>query len=107
MRQVLGQSLATKGVLTDLYTVTAGLRWTTATSLMVCNQGRSVGRFRVAVAVAGAADTGKQYLYYDTPVFVEQPFAAEFKWELGPGDVVRVQSDSGLLSFNLFGDTSI
>lgn len=101
--KVLGQSFPAMAALTDAYTVPASSK-TVVSTLKVCNQSSAPTSFRVSVAVAGAADSSKQYLYYDVPLSANDTFSATEGWTLGAGDVVRVRSANGQCSFNLFGD---
>ena len=100
--KVLGQALPAAGVLTDVYTVP------TATSAVVstikaCNQSSLATKFRVSTAIAGAADTAAQYVYYDVPLAGNDSFSATEGWTLATTDVIRCRSDSGQVSFNIFG----
>lgn len=100
--KVLAQSIPAANVLTDAYTVPAATK-TVVSTLKACNQGSQPTTFRVSVAVAGVADTPKQYLHYDVPLDGNDSFSATEGYTLGAGDVVRVRSANGLCSFNLFG----
>ena len=59
--------------------------------------------FRVSVAIAGAVDAAKQYLYYDVTLTKNNTFVATIGITLGAADVVRVHTDTAGVSFNLFG----
>lgn len=100
--KVLGQSAPTAGVLTQIYKVPGNTN-TVVTGLKVCNQDGLETDFRVSVAVAGEADARKQYQYYDTPVRANDTLTQDEEWTLGVGDVIRVQSGNGLVSFTLYG----
>ena len=101
--KVLGQSAPAATVLTTLYTV-PGATSAVGSSMMVCNQNTTAAiKFRVSVAVAGAADTPKQYVYYDIEIPPRNTFAGTLGLSLATTDVVRVQSDTANVSFNLFG----
>lgn len=100
--KVLGQSNPAATTLSDLYTVPAN-KVTTTSSLIVCNQAAVAGTFRVSVAVAGLADTAKQYLYYDTAIAANATFSAVLGLTLATTDVVRVYASSATMSFNLYG----
>ncbi len=100
--QVLGQSNPSATTLTDLYTV-PGATATTTSSLVVCNRSATATSFRVSVAVAGAADSNEQYLYYDVPIPGNETFSAVLGLTLAATDVVRVYATLATLSFNLFG----
>jgi hypothetical protein len=100
--KVLGQAAPVANVQTDLYTVPAATSATVST-LQVCNQAGTKAEFRVRVRVNGAADHAKQFLYFDQALLAKDTFTATIGLTLGAGDVVSVQSDSGSVSFNLFG----
>jgi hypothetical protein len=99
-QRVLGQSAPAAGTLSDTYTAAAKA---VCSSIVVCNRENADTQFRISVAVNGAADTAKQYLYYDLPLFALDTFIATIGITLGVGDVVRCYSANGLCSFNLFG----
>ena|SRR5437773_8328020 len=100
--KVLGQSFPVAGILTDAYTVPAATQAVVST-IVVCNQGASVAKFRISVAVAGAADAPSQYLRYDVPVAGNDGFDITIGVTLGATDVIRVYSDTGSVSFNIVG----
>lgn len=108
--KVLGQVCpTTTGVLTTLYTVPATTS-AVVSSIVVTDVGNAGGGFAVSVAVAGAADNIKQYLYgapthglYIDPL---DTFAATMGITLAAGDVVRVKTISGgtsEITYQLFG----
>lgn len=99
--KVLGQADPIGGVLTALYTVPGATQVTTS-SITVCNRNDFASSFRLAVAVAGAADDLKQYIYYDQEVKAKSTFIATIGMTLQATDVVRVQTLGGV-SVNLFG----
>jgi hypothetical protein len=100
--KVLGQSNPAASTLTACYTVPA-LTTATVSSLVVCNQASSQGTFRVSIAVAGAADNAKQYVYRDLTISSKNTFIATVGFTLGPADVVRVYASNASMSFQLFG----
>ena len=100
--KVLGQSAPSATTLTTLYTVPAATT-TVCSSIVVCNQAASAGTFRVSVRVAGAANTAKQYIYYDVPIGANVTFTSTIGISLGATDVVSVYASSANMSFNLFG----
>lgn len=103
--KVLGQAYPAGGTLTTLYTVPAQTSAAaTCHSIAVCNRGTEQTTFRVSIAVAGAADTEAQYLYYDERLNANDTFIAAIGIELANTDVVRVQSGNGQCSFQLFGE---
>ena len=101
--KVLGQSIPGAVTLTDIYTVPA-LTSTTVSSIYVCNQsGAAATTFRISIAVAGAADATKQYIYYDVNIPANETFVATTGFTLATTDVVRVYATLATLSFSIFG----
>lgn len=100
--KVLGQSIPAAAVLTTLYTV-PGATSAVVSTITACNESASEVKIRVSVAVAGAADEAKQYIYYDLPIAAKDNFSATQGWTLATTDVVRCYSDNGAVAFNLFG----
>jgi len=100
--KVLGQSAPSATTLTDLYTV-PGATSSTVSSVIVCNRGASSTTFRIAIAVAGAANEDKQYIYRDIPIPANDTFIATIGATLAATDKVRVYAGNANLSFNLFG----
>jgi hypothetical protein len=96
--KILGQAAS----LTDVYTV-PGATQATVSTIYVCNRSAVAAAFRVSVAVAGAGDATKQYLYYDLPIPGNESFAATVGVSLGAGDVVRAYASTATLSVNVFG----
>ena len=101
-RKVLGQSNPSAATLTDLYVV-PGSTEAIVSSLTVTNRSGTATTFRVSVAIAGAANDNKQYLYYDLPIGGNDSFAATLGLTLAATDKVRVYATLATLSFNLFG----
>lgn len=99
--KVLGQSKPLATTLTDAYTVPA-LTTAVVSSIVICNQGAATS-FRISVAVAGLADTAKQYLFYDTAIAANTTYTVTIGISLGAADVVRVYNTLATLSFNIFG----
>jgi hypothetical protein len=100
--KILAQSFPVIATLTDAYTVPA-LTSTVVSSVAVCNKSTTPSTFRISLAVAGAADTDKQYLYFDVPILGNDTFIATIGVTLAVTDVVRVYSGNGLMAFNVFG----
>lgn len=100
--KVLGQLVPAASTLTTLYTVPAATS-TVVSSLTCCNPSGSSTTVRVSIAVAGAADDPKQYLYYDVPVLGHDTLTATLGLTLATTDLVRVLAANGLVAFNLFG----
>ena len=100
--KVLSQSAPAATSLTDLYTVPASTQ-TVVSSVIVCNRGLTNTTFRISIAVAGAADSNQQYLYYDVPISKNNTFVATIGLSLAATDKVRVYAGNANLSFNLAG----
>jgi hypothetical protein len=100
--KVLAQSNPSAASLTDAYTVPA-LTSAVVSSVVVCNRSATPTTFRISVAVAGAADDNKQYLYFDVPAPANDTFIATIGVSLSAADVVRVYATLATLSFNIFG----
>lgn len=103
--KVLGQSSPAAGTLTTLYTVPAAVA-AAVSSIAVCNRGAFPATFRVSVAVGGAVDAVAQYIFYDVTVPANMTYIATIGVTLATTDVLRVLSNSGLVSFSAFGDES-
>lgn len=101
-RKVLGQLNPGATSLTAIYTVPAATQ-AVVSSISVCNQSASSGTFRISVAVAGAADDPKQYLYYDLSSTGNNTFIATVGITMNAGDVIRVYASSASFSFEVFG----
>jgi len=99
--KVLAQNQPAITSLVDLYTVPDG-RTTVISSVTVCNLGVN-SSWRLSIAISGAADNPKQYLYYDMPHAANDTFVATIGITLSAGDIVRIYSGNGNISFNLFG----
>ena len=100
--KVLAQTNPGAATLVDAYTAPA-LTHVIESSFVVCNRSATPTTFRLSVAVAGAADDAKQYLFYDCPITGNNTFIGTVGRALGPGDVLRVYATLGTLSFNFFG----
>ena len=100
--KILGQSKPAATTLSDAYTVPA-LTTATVSTITVANQSATATSFRISVAVAGAADTASQYLYYDIAIPGNNTFATTIGITLASGDVIRVYNTLATLSFNIFG----
>lgn len=100
--KLLGQASPAADTPADLYTAPAD---TTAvvSALFVCNTGTADTVFSVSVADGGAAEGDAQWLYRDHPVPAKRTFLVDGKVVLQAADVLRVESLSGGVAFNLFG----
>lgn len=99
----LGSAIPGADVLQDLYTV-PDEKATAVSTLHVCNQGSADATFDVARAPEGEADDEDHYLYYQEPIRARRAFAITVGLGLDAGDVLRVRSSNGAVSFNLSGE---
>jgi hypothetical protein len=100
--KTLGQAIPAGGTLTTLYTV-PGATSAVVSTVQVCNRSATPAKFRLSVAVAGAADESKQYWYYDELVGGNKSFAITLGIAMATTDVLRCQSDTGQVAFNCTG----
>ena len=100
--KVLGQVVPSATVLTTLYTVPASTS-TVLSGIDVCNQNASNIKFRISVAIGGAADTPAQYRFFDVLLIANMTATVMIGATLSAADVVRVQSDTSSVSFNASG----
>ena len=100
--KVLGQQAPGAATLTPLYTVPGGKK-AAVSSVVICNRGGTATVFRISLAVAGAADAVKQYLYYDIPIAANDTFVATIGITLDATDVLRCYAGNANLSFNALG----
>jgi hypothetical protein len=100
--KVLAQSYPSSGSLTAAYTC-GSASGASVSSIVICNQGAAATTFRISIAIAGAADTAAQYLYYNTSIDGNSTFVATIGVTLANTDVIRVYSVNGALSFSLYG----
>lgn len=100
--KILGQAAPAATTLTDLYTVPASTQ-TTVSTLSICNRASTSTTFRISVATAGAADTSKQYLYYDQFIDGNSSYLVTIGITLNQTDVIRAYAGSANVSFNVFG----
>lgn len=100
--KVLGQEAPVAATLTDLYVVPNG-KSAVVSTLTACNTGTSAATVRVAVRVAGAAITAKQYVVYGVVLNPSETVTLTVGITLAATDVVSVYTDVATVSFNLFG----
>lgn len=100
--KILGQASPLATTLTDVYTVPA-VTSALVSSIVVSNQSSTSTTFRISVAIAGAVDATKQYLYYDSSIGGNDTVVATIGLGLATTDVVRVYATLATLSFNVLG----
>ena len=99
---ILGQFGSSGNDIVTFYTVPAATTAAVST-IVVSNTSSSADTFRIAIAVNGAADNIKQYIYRQIPIPGNNTFACTFGITMGAGDVMRCYSGSGNCSFSVFG----
>ena len=100
--KTLAQSIPSATSNTDIYTVPA-ITSTVASTLSICNQGATNATVNVAIRVAGAAITAKQYILFTMPINAYQSIFLTLGITLGAADVITVYATTANVSFNLFG----
>lgn len=95
----LAQSIPAATTLTDIYTVPAGKQGTL--KIIICNRGVAT-TVRLAHAVGGAADTGKQYLLYDAVLAAPASLETD-RVVVSGGDVIRAYAGTNTVAFNING----
>lgn len=100
--KILAQSNPLAATLTDAYTIGAATS-AIISSVVVANRSATATSFRISVAIAGAANDNKQYIYYDVAIAGNDTFVATIGIGLATTDVVRVYATLATLSFNILG----
>lgn len=100
--KILGQAALAATTSTNVYPVPPA---TTATisSITICNRASTPCTFRISVAVAAAALTNAQYIYYDQPLDGNSTFVATLGITLAATDVIRAYASTANVSVNVFG----
>jgi hypothetical protein len=103
----LGQAIPPAATLTALFTAGGSSIGVMVSSVWACNQSASApAQISISVAVAGAADTPAQYLIYNVTLQPNESRSFVNGISMANGDVMRVLSSTGNVSFNAFGVTS-
>ena len=98
----LGQVMPAASVLTVL--VTAAGNGDMVSSVWACNQSSTQSaKIRISNPIAGAADAQLQYLVYDATLQPNESRAFVNGITLAATDLLKVLSDTGLVSFNAYG----
>ena len=100
--KVLGQINPSANTQTTLYTVPAS-NSAVISSITICNQGSTLATFSLAVQVAGATITNKQYLNFNTPVPANDTIHMTLGMTLAATDVISANANTTSVSFNVFG----
>lgn len=97
------QQMPAAGTLTDLFAVAAG-KTSVLSSLVMCNQGDATARVCVSVAPGGVAHDPKHYLACMLVIPARQSNVWTIGITMSALTVLRVQSDTGAVSFSAFRD---
>src|SRR5512138_3552848 len=100
--KVLGQADLAATTLTAVYTVPASTQ-AAVSSVVFCNRNAAARTVRLSVAVAGLADTPKQYLEYDLSVAAHTSYTLKSGISLGAADVIRAYASDVDVSVSVFG----
>ena len=100
--KVLGQKNPLAATLTDAYVVPVSTE-AVISSIMVANRSNIKTKFRISVAVNGAASSNEQFIAFDVDITGNNMQEITIGMTLGAGDVVRVFATLATLSFNIFG----
>jgi len=100
--KVLGQLAPVANTATTLYTVPSG-NSAVCSSITICNAAGANASVSVQVAVANAASATSQYIVYNNALTAADTLFMTLGVTLAATDVVRVNSNVGNVSFQLFG----
>ena len=100
--KVLGQSNPTANTLTDVYTVPSSNSAVIST-ITVCNQSASNASYSLAIAPDGASDDPAQYLIRGGVVPAADSIGITLGITMDAADVLRANTNSSNVSFNIFG----
>lgn len=100
--QNMGQQMPAAATLVVLVTATGN--GATLSSVWACNQSATQSaKIRISNPIAGAADAQLQYLVYDATLQPNESRAFVAGVTMAATDLLRVQSDTGTVSFNAYG----
>lgn len=100
--KILGQSAPGANTLTDIYTVPTATQ-TVISTITICNQNATNASYSISVAQNGAADSNTQYVIRGGVVPAADSIALTLGITLDANDVVRGNTSSDNVSFNIFG----
>lgn len=100
--KVLGQANPVANTLTNIYTVPSATQAVIST-ITVCNQSASNASYSIAVAPNGEADNVKHYLIRGGVVPAADSIGITLGITIDASDIVRGNTNSGNISFNIFG----
>jgi hypothetical protein len=100
--KILGQSNPAANTLTAVYTVPSATQAVIST-ISVCNQSASNASYSISVANNGAADNASQYVVRGGVVPAADSIGITLGITIDATDVVRCNTNSANISFNIFG----
>ena len=100
--KVLGQANPDANTLTDVYTVPANTSAVLST-ITVCNQSAANASYSISVAPDGEADNVKHYVIRGGVVPAADAIGITIGLTLDAADVIRANTNSSNISFNVFG----
>ena len=100
--KILGQAAPTANSLTDVYTVPSATQAVIST-ITVCNQTASNASYSISVAANGAADANTQYIIRGGVVPAADSIGITLGITVDAADVIRANTNSANISFNIFG----
>lgn len=100
--KILGQSNPTANTLTAVYTVPSATQ-TVISTITVCNQAATNASYSIAIANNGAADNASQYIVRGGVVPAADSIGLTLGITIDATDVVRCNTSSPNVSFNIFG----
>ena len=100
--KILGQAAPTANTLTDVYTVPSATQAVIST-ITVCNQTAANASYSISVAANGAADSNTQYIIRGGVVPAADSIGITLGITLDAADVVRCNTNTSNVSFNIFG----
>lgn len=101
--KILGQSKPAINTTDIIYTVTTGKQGVVST-IIICNQNLSAAStYSILVVPKDAEDTDKHYIYKEK--YIPQRDTLDHKLGIGlaEGDMIKVFSSTGNVSFSVFG----
>jgi hypothetical protein len=100
--KILGQAAPTANTLTAVYTVPSATQAVIST-ITVCNQTASNASYSISVAANGAADANTQYIIRGGVVPAADSIGITLGITVDAADVIRANTNSANISFNIFG----
>lgn len=100
--KILGQAAPTANTLTAVYTVPSATQAVIST-ITVCNQTASNASYSISVANNGAADANTQYIIRGGVVPAADSIGITLGITVDATDVIRANTNSANISFNIFG----